>query len=87
MTVATVILTVATVVAAHSHPFLRQGTMLQDTVRAENLGPAVNSKYDDVLPVIAPDGRTLYFCRSNSPENVGGMRQDIWMSTVQDDGT
>lgn len=81
MTVATVILTVATVVAAPSHPFL------QDTVRAENLGPAVNSKYDDVLPVIAPDARTLYFCRSNSPENVGGMRQDIWMSTLQDDGT
>lgn len=81
LTVATAVMAVATVVAApYQDP-------LQDTIRPENLGAAVNSKYDDVLPVIAPDGKTLYFCRSNSPDNVGGMRQDIWISTLQADGT
>jgi len=79
--VATAVMAVATVVAAPSHP------MMSDSARPENLGPNVNSKYDDVLPVIAPDGASLYFCRSNSPENVGGMRQDIWMSTLQPDGS
>lgn len=52
-----------------------------------NLGPSVNSQYDDILPVITPDGRKLYFCRSASPENVGGGRQDIWYSTLLPDGT
>lgn len=53
----------------------------------ENLGPAVNSQYDDILPVISPDGKTLYFCRSHAPENFGGGRQDIWLSELQADGT
>ncbi len=53
----------------------------------QNLGPAVNSVYDDILPVIAPDGKTLYFCRSLSPENIGGGRQDIWYAELLPDGT
>jgi OmpA-OmpF porin, OOP family len=57
-----------------------------DTMKPENLGPAVNSMFEDILPVISPDGRTLYFCRGNSPENIGGGRQDIWMSTMGSDG-
>ncbi|MBU3742088.1 MAG: OmpA family protein [Candidatus Kapabacteria bacterium] len=81
MTVATFFIAMSTLVAAPCQP------LVSDTVRPVNLGPNVNGKFDDVLPVIAPDGRTLYFCRSNSPENVGGMRQDIWMSTLQDDST
>lgn len=52
-----------------------------------NLGPQVNGPYDDILPVISPDGKTLYFCRSHAPENVGGGRQDIWYSEQQPDGT
>jgi outer membrane protein OmpA-like peptidoglycan-associated protein len=61
---------------------------MQDSASVpKNLGEAVNGQYDDILPVIAPDGRTLYFCRSNSPENIGGGRQDIWFSELQADGT
>ncbi|GMV52724.1 MAG: OmpA family protein [Chlorobi bacterium] len=52
-----------------------------------NLGPNVNGPYDDILPVIEPDGKTLYFCRSHDPNNVGGARQDIWYSELQADGT
>ena len=51
-----------------------------------NLGPQVNGPYDDILPVISPDGLTLYFCRSHSPDNIGGGRQDIWYSEVGPDG-
>ena len=29
----------------------------------ENLGPSINSVYDEVLPVISPDGKTLYVTR------------------------
>ncbi len=59
----------------------------QDADAPVNLGPAINGPYDDILPVISPDGRTLYFCRSHSPDNIGGGRQDIWYSELQADGT
>ncbi len=54
--------------------------------RRENLGPAVNSRYDEVSPKISSDGRTLYFGRKHSPANVGGVkdREDIWESHTQD---
>ncbi|MBK6291536.1 MAG: OmpA family protein [Ignavibacteria bacterium] len=52
----------------------------------QNVGPNVNGQYDDILPVISPDGLALYFCRSHSPENIGGGRQDIWLSEFQADG-
>jgi len=65
-----------------------QGTStFGDTVGLpQNLGLNVNSVYDDILPVIAPDGKTLYFCRSNNPDNIGGFGQDIWFSELQLDG-
>ncbi len=54
--------------------------------RRENLGPGVNSRYDEVSPKISSDGRTLYFGRKHSPENVGGVkdREDIWESRTRD---
>jgi len=66
-----------------------QGQITSDsTYLPKNLGPMVNSQYDDILPVISPDGRTLYFCRNQDPKNVGGAgRQDIWFSDLQPDGT
>jgi len=50
----------------------------------ENLGRSVNSRFDEVSPKITSDGRTLYFGRKHSPENVGGIkdREDIWESTT-----
>ncbi len=55
----------------------------------ENLGPTVNSTFDEVLPVISPDGKTLYVDRKNHPQNFrkAGARLDtnnidnIWYST------
>ncbi|WP_078063180.1 OmpA family protein [Solirubrum puertoriconensis] len=49
-----------------------------------NLGPTVNTKFTEVRPVIAPDGRTLFFARQGSPQNNGGARdpQDVWYSTL-----
>ncbi len=48
-----------------------------------NLGKNVNSEYSDYIPLIAADGKTLYFYVKNSPENVGG--GDIWYSTKNGD--
>lgn len=50
----------------------------------ENLGPQINSRYDDMLPIISPDGNTLYFGRKLHPENIGEeKRDDIWYSNFE----
>ncbi|MHA8057176.1 OmpA family protein [Aquirufa nivalisilvae] len=54
----------------------------------ENLGSAINSDYSELNPVMAPDGKTLYFGRKNHPSNKYGTTgsetvagsQDIWYS-------
>lgn len=43
----------------------------------ENLGQAVNSEYNEISPVISPDGKTLYFVREKHPNNPKG-GDDIW---------
>lgn len=49
----------------------------------ENLGPAVNSAYNDMLPIISPDGKTLYFARKKAPENYGAEKKDdIYFSSL-----
>jgi outer membrane protein OmpA-like peptidoglycan-associated protein len=55
----------------------------------ENLGPNVNSKYDEVSPKISADGKTLYFGRKLSPDNIGGIedKEDIWESKSADGKT
>lgn len=54
---------------------------------AENLGPLVNSTVPDLLPMISPDGRTLYFARKNHLQNRGAaLRDDIWISRIGPDG-
>ncbi|HUH73043.1 MAG TPA: OmpA family protein [Chitinophagales bacterium] len=53
----------------------------------ENLGPGVNSPYHDMLPIISPDGKTLYFARKKSPENFGvEKKDDIYVSQRQASG-
>lgn len=57
----------------------------------ENLGPGVNTEYNEIGPVISADGKTLFFTRINSPQNVGGIpssgqNQDIWFSKMGPDG-
>jgi outer membrane protein OmpA-like peptidoglycan-associated protein len=50
--------------------------------------PNVNSPFDEENPVFSVDGQTLYFTRSNHPENVGGIsdKGDIWYSELGTDG-
>jgi outer membrane protein OmpA-like peptidoglycan-associated protein len=47
----------------------------------ENLGPNINTSYDETTPFLAKDGRTLYFS-SNSTQSIGGF--DIFKSTYVD---
>ncbi len=57
----------------------------------ENLGPAINSAAKELNPIIAPDGKTLFFTRWNHPDNMGEPKadypeapemkpQDIWFA-------
>jgi outer membrane protein OmpA-like peptidoglycan-associated protein len=56
--------------------------------KRENLGPMVNSEYDEVFPVISADAKTLYFVRKGHPENTGSEREDdIWVSERLADGS
>ena len=50
--------------------------------KIENLGKAVNTEYNEIAPVIAPDGSTLYFSRISHPQNAFGDKgsQDIWFA-------
>jgi outer membrane protein OmpA-like peptidoglycan-associated protein len=53
----------------------------------ENMGKAINSKGQEVAPIIAPDGKTLYFTRNNFEGNIGSpARQDVWYSTLNEQG-
>jgi len=50
----------------------------------EPLPQTVNSPYDEILPIISPDGNTLYFDRKNHPQNTVGdyVNDDIWVTTL-----
>lgn len=52
---------------------------------AEKLSNNVNSECEEVLPLLSPDGKYLYFTRSFCEENRGGRftGSDIWMSSKQ----
>lgn len=56
-------------------------------IESTRLGPNINSEYNEVGPVVAPDGKTLYFSRFNHPENIGGVddEEDIWYAEWDDD--
>ncbi len=54
----------------------------------ENLGNAINSKFNEICPVVSPDGQKLYFTRWKHPDNLGANKnQDIWVSNWQSDRT
>ncbi|MCX8080779.1 MAG: OmpA family protein [Bacteroidia bacterium] len=54
-----------------------------------NLGPNVNSKYEELMPYITPDGSKLFFIRGDHPENnkYPNSSQDIWFCKKQPDGS
>jgi|YNPMSStandDraft_1061717.scaffolds.fasta_scaffold04936_4 outer membrane protein OmpA-like peptidoglycan-associated protein len=61
---------------------------LDFTSKPENLGDAINTIYDEVAPMISPDGRTIYFVRKFHPDNIGGNKDedDIWYSIMDENG-
>lgn len=59
-------------------------------IQKENLGENVNSKWQELAPVVAPDGKTLFVTRWNHPDNFGPIepkskkkKQDVWFSTLE----
>lgn len=54
---------------------------LPQTLKKENLGPNVNSKANEVSPIISPDGKTIYFTRYDHPQNSKPSEDyDVWLS-------
>lgn len=53
----------------------------------ENLGKTVNTEYNEINPIISPDGKTIYFSRVSHPQNTHGAKgsQDIWFSELKND--
>jgi outer membrane protein OmpA-like peptidoglycan-associated protein len=57
------------------------------TVRAVNLGSIVNSKGDESVDCLAPDGSMLFFSRKDHPGNVAPTsRRDVWVTKRGPDG-
>lgn len=50
---------------------------------ATNLGPNINSVYNEEFPILASDGKTLYFC-SDGPNSMGGY--DVFKTHLQPNG-
>ncbi|MFM9840612.1 MAG: OmpA family protein [Cyclobacteriaceae bacterium] len=69
--------------------FFSGATYAQSSFLPKNVGSLVNSTYDDINPVISPDGKILFFVRVNHPENTFGVRdsEDIWYSKRVTDST
>lgn len=63
---------------------IEQPQNLIEDVAVERLSDNVNSTYEETRPMIAPDGKTLYYSRANHPENTGGIKDenDIWYSEL-----
>jgi hypothetical protein len=63
-----------------------KATLTNDSIwdNIENLGPTINTPYNDDAPFIHPDGRTLVFS-SEGHNSMGGY--DIFHSEFQKDGT
>ncbi len=61
---------------------------LNTNLLAERLSSNVNSPYTEFKPLLAPNGRTLYFSRKNHPDNIGGESdgEDIWYSEMDSTG-
>lgn len=50
----------------------------------QNLGPGINTPYDEDAPFLAIDNKTMYFA-SNGPQSMGGF--DIFLTVRNDDDT
>jgi outer membrane protein OmpA-like peptidoglycan-associated protein len=61
---------------------IEEALNVSDEINPEKLGPGINSEYEEIRPIVSPDGKTMYFSRKNHPENIGGTLdpEDIWYS-------
>lgn len=58
-----------------------------DLAIPEKLSANVNSEFAERLPIISPDGKTLYFARKYHPQNMGNQdHDDIWISKLNATG-
>jgi OOP family OmpA-OmpF porin len=60
----------------------------QEEISIEGIPGNVNSKFQDVRPIISDDGKKLYINRRFHPENIRGDKdfQDVWVSTYDSRG-
>ena len=66
---------------------INEASFNEDLSRPEKLGIGINSEYAERLPIISPDGKTLYFARKYHPQNIGDSDQDdIWVSKLERTG-
>ena len=56
--------------------------LIKSNMVAKKMSDSVNSNYMEIGPLVAPNGKTLYFSRSGDPADVGGKKdiEDIWYS-------
>lgn len=81
----------AVAISDSSYPivaFIPTPELLSSGIVTEVLDKNVNSDVNELNPILSPDGKTLYFSRSNHPENKGGTKdkEDIWYSELGSDG-
>ena len=50
------------------------------------VGNGVNTEYEEIFPLISPDGKTMFFSRVLYPQNDGGKfaGSDIWVARWDD---
>jgi OOP family OmpA-OmpF porin len=65
---------------------INDASQVNPNIATERLTEKINSPYDEVNPIISPDGKRLYFGRRNDPANAGGKKdaEDIWYSDWDD---
>jgi OOP family OmpA-OmpF porin len=81
----------AVAIANSNYPIIADIPKLQllaSGIAIEALDKNVNSDFNELNPLLSPDGKTLYFSRRNHPENVGGItdKEDIWYSELDSSG-
>jgi hypothetical protein len=59
-------------------------TKMDTTIKSSKLSDNINSKYNDLFPIISLDAETIYFTRYNSPKNHGKqMAADIYKAPLK----
>jgi hypothetical protein len=69
--------------------FLLPISLIAQSLKKENLGPNVNTKLNDLAPVLSLDGKSLYFIIEGHPKNTrsyNSKSQDIWYSEKDSNG-